>query len=122
MNIERTINTKSKKNSNKELSPVVFDLPTLNIYCEYVLSENSYIKGSNLITMKKLFDSIDATIYNGDPDRQTRVEFIKRALDARLTHKIRNRKLIEQYINGGPADKTLLDTTNFKELSTEDIN
>ena len=125
MELERNIDTGSKRGRRKQeqhLSPVSFDLATLNIYCEYVLSENSYIKGSNLQTMKKLFDNIDTSIYAGDPDRQARIDFIQRGLEARLIHKIRNRNLIEQYINGGPVDRPILNTDNFKELSTEDIN
>lgn len=123
MEIERKIQTNGKrKRKDKEGYNISLDLSTLNIYCEYILSENAYIKGSNLQTMKKLFDNIDHTIYQGDPDREARVEFITRGLDARLNHKIRDRKLIEQYINGGPMDKPLLNTSNFHELSTEDID
>lgn len=122
MNITRSVTSNSKTKSNdKEFSPVVFDLSTLSLYCEYVLSENSNIRTSSLSTMKKLFDKIDGSIYKGDPDRAKRLEFIKRGLEARVTHKLKNKTLILQYINGGPTDKPLIDIDNFKELSNDDI-
>ena len=68
------------------------DLPTLSLYCEYVLSENSNIRTSSLSTMKKLFDRIDSSIYKGDPDKAKRLEFIKRGLEARVTNKLKDIK------------------------------
>ena len=120
MKITRSV-TNSTKSNEKDYSPVVFDLPTLSLYCEYVLSENSNIRTSSLSTMKKLFDRIDSSIYKGDPDKAKRLEFIKRGLEARVTNKLKNKTLILQYINGGPTDKPLLNIDNFKELSNDDI-
>lgn len=120
MEVARSTQRKSKRR-DEELSPVMFDLNTLNLYCEYVLSENNLIRGSNLTAMKKLFDLIDINKYKGDIERSKRIEFIKRGLDAKVSKKIRNKTLIIQYINGGPLDNQLLDISNFKELSNDDV-
>ena len=120
MEVTRSASRKPKKKS-EELSPVMFDLNTLNLYCEYVLSENNLIRGSNLTAMKKLFDLIDTNKYRGDIERSKRIEFIKRGLDAKVSKKIRNKTLIIQYINGGPLDNALIDVSTLKELSNDDV-
>lgn len=122
MRVNRGTSRTTRNKPDKELSPIVFDLTTLDLYCQYVLSENTHIRGSNLTIMKKLFDKIDDKIYRGDVDRSTRLEFVKRALDGRVSKKINNRNLLIQYINGGPVDKPLLNTDNFKELSNDEID
>ena len=68
--------------------------------------------------MKRLFERLDMSKYQNDPERLVRIEFIKRGLDAKCNHKIKNRDLVEKYINGGMEDRELLDTTFIKELST----
>ena len=63
------------------------------------------------------------TPYQGDPDRQVRVEFIKRALTGLIDYKLRNnRMMLIQFINGGPTDTPLLDTLDLKELSNDEVD
>ena len=104
--------SKDKENIN-----INFDLPTLDLYCQYILSTNALIRAVNLTTMKKLFDLIDQQKFINDPDKYNRVIFIKRGLEARCDRKLRNPVLILQYINGGPTDDNLLDTSMYNELS-----
>ena len=106
----------------KETININFDLPTLELYCQYILSTNVLIRAVNLSTMKKLFDLIDNKNFINDPDKYRRVEFIKRGLEARCDRKLRNPLLILQYINGGPTDENLLDTSSYRELSNEEVN
>lgn len=106
----------------KETININFDLPTLELYCQYILSTNVLIRAVNLSTMKKLFDLIDNKNFINDPDKYRRVEFIKRGLEARCDRKLRNPLLILQYINGGPTDEDLLDTSSYRELSNEEVN
>ena len=122
MKVNRNVGGSKATQYKKNLSPVIFDLDTLNLYCEYIMSENSCIRGKNLTTMKKLFDSIDPKIYQGDIERSSRLNFIKRGLEGKVIKKIHNKTLLLQYINGGPTDKPLIDTSNFKELSNDEIN
>ena len=72
--------------------------------------------------MKKLFDLIDQQKFINDPDKYNRVIFIKRGLEARCDRKLRNPVLILQYINGGPTDDNLLDTSMYNELSNEEVD
>ena len=109
--------SKDKENIN-----INFDLPTLDLYCQYILSTNALIRAVNLTTMKKLFDLIDQQKFINDPDKYNRVIFIKRGLEARCDRKLRNPVLILQYINGGPTDDDLLDTSMYNELSNEEVD
>lgn len=124
MNIQRNISSTKKLIENKETrNDIVFDIQTLTLYCRYVLSENSRIRGTHLSNLRTLFNSIDMTPYQGDPDRQVRVEFIKRALTGLIDYKLRNnRMMLIQFINGGPTDTPLLDTFEFKELSNDEVD
>jgi len=111
----------SPRKRNRSKSTLVFDLPTLDLYCRFVLSENRSIRTSNFSTMKKLFDRFDRNSYINDPDKLIRFDFIRRGLSARVDYKLKDRYLICQCINGGPTDKELLDPNQFDELSNEQI-
>lgn len=121
MKLVRNISSKPNVQINEEKVPINFDIKSLNLFCTYVLSENAYIRMSALSNTKKLFDRMEMSIYQNDPERLTRIEFIKRALEAKVDKKIKNRDMVEKYINGGLEDKPLLDTTFIKELSTNEI-
>ena len=107
--------------SEKEEININLDLPTLDLYCQYILSTNVRIRSTNLSTMKKLFDLINQKNYINDPEKYNRVIFIKRGLEARCERKLMTPLLILQYINGGPLDNNIIDTSNFKELSNEEV-
>lgn len=112
-----------KKNNKKETEQpvaITFDLQSLNLFCMYVVSENSYIRSSHIAMMRKLFERIDVTRYQNDSEKLIRLEFIKRGLDGRVVKKIRNRDMLMKYVNGGFSDKPLINT-NFGELSSEEI-
>ena len=72
--------------------------------------------------MKKLFDKFDRNSYLNDPDKLVRFDFIRRGLAARIEHKLKDRYLITQCINGGPTDRELIDASQFEELSNEQID
>lgn len=101
--------------------PINFDIKSLELFCMYVVSENLYIRASHLSNMKKVFDIMDISKYNNDPQRLKMIEFIQRGLEAKVILKMKNRDVVEKYINGGMEDKSLIDTTFIKELSTSEI-
>ena len=122
MNITRNAN-KSIKTSQKQESQIgiTFDIQSLDLFCMYIMSENAYIRTSNLAMMKKLFDRIEISRYQNDMEKLLRLEFIRRGLEARLDKKIKNKNILLKYISGGLEDKPLM-TYNFKELSSEEID
>ena len=122
MNISRKINsTRSVVNQNTESIKPLFDIKTLDFYCRYVISMNQNIRVSNLNLIKDLFNRVDEKQYGNDIDRITRIQFIKRGLDARLSKKLTNKDMIIQYINGSIGDTPLLETSTMEEISNEDL-
>ena len=122
MNISRKINNNARSvKSNTESIKPLFDIKTLEFYCRYVISMNQNIRISNLNLIRDLFDRVDENQYGNDIDRITRIRFIKRGLDARISKKLTNKDMIIQYINGGIGDKPLLDASTLEEISDEDL-
>ena len=122
MNITRHFGAISNnRHVDEDTISINFDIQTLNLFCMYIMSENAYIRTTHLSTMKKLFDRIDLQRYLNDPDKMLRVEFIQRGLEGRLNKKIKNKDLLQKYINGGFDDKPLF-VMNFSELGTDEID
>lgn len=122
MNITRNTTKSIKtKNTQENKIGITFDIQSLDLFCMYIMSENSYIRTSNLAMMKKLINRIDLSRYQNDAEKILRIEFIRRGLEARLDKKLKNRDIILKYISGGLEDKPIM-TYNFKELSTEEID
>lgn len=97
-----------------------FALSILDLMCSYVLSQNANIRRGNLINMRNLFDSIDLSVYDKDPEKMKRINFIKRGLEARLVQDLKNPTLILTYINGGIVN-TDLDNNKFDEISNDEL-
>lgn len=106
------------------LVKINFDIQSLNMFCAYLISDNSYIRASHVSNMKRLFDRIDMDAYRTDPEKLHRIDFIKRGLEARVVRKLKNRQIIRKYIEGSfVTDKTeygFVDTLD--ELSTNEID
>lgn len=97
-----------------------FDIDVLNLMCSFIISGNSNIKKSHIINMRNLFDTIDLSIYETDPEKMKRVQFIRRGIEARLIKDLKNPKMILTYINGGiVGDGLQLDSLD--ELSNSEM-
>ena len=105
---------------NEKKARYNFDLSILNLMCSYILSQNANIRRGNLINMRNLFDSIDLSIYDKDPEKMKRINFIRRGLEARLIQDLKNPTLILTYINGGIVN-TNLDNNEFDEISNNEL-
>lgn len=119
MDTNLKLSSNRSRNKNDETIKMLFDIQTLDFYCRYVISTNKNIKTSHLALVKELFNRVDESAYRTDLDRLSRIKFIKRGLEARLKKKLIDKNLIIQYINGGPLNKPLLDTSNMEEISDE---
>ena len=101
--------------------PIKYDLQVLDLMCTYSVSENEYIRKSSLMNLRNLVHLLDMDYYVNDPEKMTRISFIKKALDARLVKGLHNETAIIKYANGG-----IIDDTSFVPdgdlLSTEELN
>jgi len=98
------------------------DLQTLNIFCRYILQDSRILRMEHLVNMRKLFKLVDRSTYENDPDKIKRVNFILKALEARLDYNLTDIDLILNHINGGiqfevefiDYDNILMDRANVQ--------
>lgn len=125
MNMERRKKYASNK-SNKHVKTnqtldINFDLTSLNLMCSYVLSENRNIRRNNLINMRNLFEMLDQSKYEKDPEKYKRFIFIQRGLEAKLTKNLRDVEMIKKHIDGGFIESSLLDYNQIIPLNNDEI-
>lgn len=94
---------KTPKYNRQQSKPIKLnlDLMTYDILCRYVLQSSSMLRMEHLVNLRKLVSIIDYSTYENDPEKVKRVNFIIKALEARLDNNIVDRDIILTYINGG---------------------
>lgn len=102
--------------------PINFDLASLTLMCNYVISENRNVRRIQYINLRNLVEMLDMDKYSSDPERLKRINFIKRGLEARLTKGLIDPLLILKYINGGIMEDNLIDIDEFRNLSNAEID
>ena len=102
--------------------PVNFDLASLTLMCNYVMSENRNVRRLQYINLRNLIDMLDMEKYVNDQEKYKRVIFIKKGLEARLEKGMQDPLLIYKYINGGIMDNDIIDMREFKSLSNNEID
>lgn len=111
----------NKVNYNKVVSnkpiKVNLDLMTYDILSRYVLQPTYLVKMEHLVNLRKLISIIDYSTYENDPEKTKRVNFIFKALEARLDNNILDRDIILTYVNGG-----LSFTIDFLDYNRLDLN
>ena len=99
-----------------------FDINTLNLMCVYIISKNTSIRRSNLISMRNLFSIINPELYEIDTEKNIRYNFIQKGLIARLEENLKDPYLIIKSINGGILDTNVVDPENLQhELSNDEL-
>lgn len=98
------------------------DLMIYDILCRYILQSNSMLRMEHLVNLKKLMSIIDYSTYENDPEKVKRVNFIMKALEARLDNNINDRDVILTYINGGLTFKIDFLDYNHIDLSKDEIS
>lgn len=106
----------------QEKVPINFDLSTLDLMCNYVLSENRNVRKSQYINLRNLIEIIDLKNYINDQEKYKRIMFIKKGLEARLLKGLSNPITIIKYINGGILDDDVIDIHEFMSLSNTEID
>ena len=102
--------------------PLNFDLSSLDLLCNFVLSENRNIRRMQFINLRNLMELIDMEKYISDQERYKRVLFIKKGLEARLEKNLNDKLMIMKFINGGFLDSDIIDISNFKDMNNAEID
>lgn len=77
-----------------------FDIDVLDAFITYVLTFNSLITRGNLSNMRELLTRMDMRIYNNNMALENRINFLQRALDARLDDGMENPTIIINHALG----------------------
>lgn len=107
--------TKTKK------IPINFDLASLTLMCNYVISENRNVRKLQYINLRNLIDLLDMERYINDQEKYKRILFIKKGLEARLERNLHDKLMILKYINGGILDNDIIDISQFTDMSNSEI-
>lgn len=107
---------------NKRIIPLNFDLSSLDLLCNFVISENRNVRRLQYINLRNLIEMLDMEKYISDQERYKRILFIKKGLEARLERNLQDRIMILKYINGGILDNDIIDISDFKDMSNAEID
>lgn len=114
-----TVDEKPKKISLK------LDLNLLNMIIGCIFKQSSQINRKSLGNMKKLFDIIDTTIYIGNDKLESRLFFIQKALEARVTKGFENIDMIINYCRtdtfNKDNDEIIKSIEIYKRVNYEEI-
>ena len=81
--------------SKKQKSiPINFDLSSLDLLCNFVISENRNVRRLQYINLRNLISMINLEPYISDQERYKRILFIKKGLEARLDRNLQDRIMI----------------------------
>lgn len=99
--------TKDKQpiQTEEQKIPIKFDISMLNMFIGYIFKKSVQITRKSLMNMKRLFDVIDMTVYAGNDAMESRVEFIRNALEAKLIKGFENDDIIINYCRSDTSDK-----------------
>lgn len=106
----------------KRRLPINFDIGSLDLMCQYVISTNRNIKRGMYINLRNLIELLDMEKYINDQEKYKRVLFIKKGLEGRLVRGLDKPSTIIKYINGGFISDDIIDVNNFDELSNAEID
>lgn len=107
----------------KHKLPINFDLASLDLMVQFVLSENRNIKRGTYINLRNLVDLLDINKYIDDQDKYRRVIFLKKALEAKIDKNIQNPIALIKYANGGLLDDNIIDDIgDFTSMSNAEID
>lgn len=109
------------KNKPKNI-PLNFDLASLDLLCNFVISENRNIRRLQFINLRNLVDILDMEKYISDQERYKRILFIKKGLEARLERNLNDKMMIMKFINGGILDNDIIDISSFKDMTNAEID
>lgn len=96
------------------------DIVSLQVFCNFIVSENKNIHKSNIINIQNFFNNLDMSIYENDIEKVNKINFIKKGLEARLNYNLNKKELILMHINGGILSDDI--SNNIEELNNDEVN
>lgn len=126
MNIKMRDNALVSEQSGREYKIALkFDITMLNMIIGYIYKDTSQINRRALHNVKKLFDIIDERIYEGKPNLESRLKFIKRTLKAKLDNGYENESVIINYCREEVGNKEVNSIINnleqYRKINFEEI-
>ena len=127
-NIIKIVNDRKQKQLDKLSSmkiPFKFDIGMLNMFVGYIFKKSSQINKKSLMNLNTLFMMIDTSIYESNPKALARIEFIKRALDARVTQGLENDDIVINYCrtdgDNKEVESIIENLPEYKKINYEEI-
>ena len=110
---------KMTKSDNYQKISINLDIVALQLFCNFVVSENKNIHKSNIINLSQLINNLDMSQYENDSEKLSKINFIKKGIEARLVYNLNKKKLILMHINGGLLSDD--NNTNIEEVDNDEI-
>lgn len=108
-------------NKSGKTIDIKFDLRTLDIMCKCLVTNNQTIRRGQLINLRNLVYMVKPENYNTDVEKNRRITFIKKGLEARLVCNLTDPFMIMSHINGGILDDDIVNLDEFKGLTSAEI-
>lgn len=111
--------SKINKNIKNNKITMKLDIVALQLFCNFIVSENKSIHKSNIMNMSNLINNLDMSLYENDIEKLNKIDFIKKGIDARLNYNLDKKDLILMHIYGG----VLYDDINFNidEINNDEV-
>ena len=110
---------KMTKSDNYQKISINLDIVALQLFCNFIVSENKNIHKSNIINLSQLINNLDMSQYENDNEKLSKIDFIKKGIEARLVYNLNKKKLILMHINGGLLSDD--NNTNIEEVDNDEI-
>ena len=110
---------KISQSASSQTISINLDIMTLQLFCNFVVSENKNIHKSNIINLNNLITNLDKKVYDSDNEKTNMINFIKKGIEARLIYNLNKKDLILMHINGGLLyDENKIDV---EEINNDEI-
>lgn len=109
---------KTIKNNTNKIS-INLDIIALQLFCNYIVSNNKSIHKSNIINMNTFISNLDMKIYENDVEKLNMIEFIKKGIEARLVYNLNKKELILMHITGGILSEDT--NNNIEEINNDEV-
>lgn len=89
---------KQSRKSNQVANTINVNLATFDDFCRYIVSDPDLLRLANVSSLKNFINSLDPSTYQNDLDKVKRIEFINKAIEARLQYNLTDRNMIINHV------------------------
>lgn len=108
-------------NSKPNTISMSIDIRTLDILCKCIVSDNTILKRGHLVNIKNFITALNPSCYKNDPEKERRISFILKGIEARIDKNLTDPYMIVTHIYGGILDSTIINLDEFKGLTNSEI-